>query len=254
MPLELDLRQKQKIRRRRFASDPLAPIRSDVASLVSALGGNTAVSAIYDIRLGVTAPSGKIVQWDDARGSTGFGPSLLPFSTSPGPAYDSVALTATFSSAGGSLTSASTFAAFDPSLNSIAYIGTVSGSGWMCGIGSATQNLNILANASADFQAGVNGTVRTVDSGVTNSTRRVAFASLVAGAGTVEVPNHIAVSAGAGAPTTVSGNVTFGGATGTTIGATGVARCLLVFAGEYSTAQRDTLKAWAVSSHGAVLA
>jgi len=113
---DLDLRQKQKIRRRRFASDPLAPIRSDVAALVLALGGNTAVSAIYDIRLGVTAPAGKITQWDDARGSSGFGPSLLPFSTSPGPAYDSAALTATFAGGtSGSLTSASTFSAFDPS-------------------------------------------------------------------------------------------------------------------------------------------
>jgi hypothetical protein len=54
----------------------LTPAES-VAALVSDLGGDAGVLAIYDSRLGMTVTSSALEQWDDARGDTGFGPSLV---------------------------------------------------------------------------------------------------------------------------------------------------------------------------------
>lgn len=166
-----------------------------------------------------------------------------------------MALTATFnSSTSGTLVSASALPAFDPSANSLAYVGTATAGSYVCAIGSATQILDIGAINTADFWAGVNGITRSADSGVTNSTRRLVLAKMVGTTLNVEAPTHIAVAAASGAPTSVSGTITFGFNVGSTTASTGVARALLVLAGAYTTGQRDTLAAWAVASHSAVLA
>lgn len=243
--------------------DPTIQFRADVAALVTALGGDSVVLALYDSRLGITVAGGKVAQWDDARGAIGFGPSLVPFSTSPGPAYDAQALTATFNGTSGSLISASATATFDPSVGrSLVYVGNDTSVGvadHLCGIGTTAQNLNIFGNGAGRFSGGVNGTVRNADSAVTFGTRRVVFLSVASpgsGAGTmsVEAPTHAPVSPASGGPLTGNGNVTFGWHSGVTTGGNGVARVFMVLNTAYTTGQRDSIAAWAVANHFAVLA
>lgn len=59
---------------------------NDIATIIAQLGGNAQVPAFYDSRYKVTTAAGPVVsQWDDARGSTGFGPSLIATGTSRPP-------------------------------------------------------------------------------------------------------------------------------------------------------------------------
>jgi hypothetical protein len=59
------------------AKDSTHSTASDVTNLIAALGGDTAVLAIYDVRYNVTRVAGHVTTWDDARG-TGYGPALVP--------------------------------------------------------------------------------------------------------------------------------------------------------------------------------
>lgn len=96
---------------------------SDITDLVTALGGDSKVPAIYDTRYSVTQGAGVVTAWDDARGG-GFGPQLVGTGTTK-PAWDSTNLLITFDGVQNYLVSAIA-AEFDPvSGKSYIYIGTL---------------------------------------------------------------------------------------------------------------------------------
>lgn len=55
-----------------FAVDEVTFLRNQIS------GGDSAMLALYSTRAGLSQSSGQVTQWDDARGTVGFGPSLLP--------------------------------------------------------------------------------------------------------------------------------------------------------------------------------
>jgi len=62
---------------------------TDITTLISHLGGDSAVLGFYDARGAVSESAGTAKSWSDARGTTGFGPTLTS-DTIPGrPAWDS---------------------------------------------------------------------------------------------------------------------------------------------------------------------
>lgn len=97
---------------------------ADIAALISVLGGNTVVSAFYDVRAGVTATT-TVSQWDDARGATGFGPSLVQATSGNRPAWDPSALTMSFDGIDDTLATVASplFALATPM--SLAFVGSV---------------------------------------------------------------------------------------------------------------------------------
>lgn len=52
-------------------------VSSAISTLIAALGGNSVVAAAYDDAVNVGTTAGKVDTWDDARGSSGFGPTLV---------------------------------------------------------------------------------------------------------------------------------------------------------------------------------
>lgn len=56
-------------------------------TLITAVGGTASVKAVYDGRTNVNVIGGLVQTWDDARGSSGFGPSFTGFGATK-PAYD----------------------------------------------------------------------------------------------------------------------------------------------------------------------
>jgi hypothetical protein len=73
-----------------FASPWAAP--TDLATLIANLGGNSVVLGMYDTRYGITLNSTNVASWADARGSSGFGPTLSAIGTQQ-PAFASHVIT-----------------------------------------------------------------------------------------------------------------------------------------------------------------
>jgi hypothetical protein len=100
---------------------------TDISDLVTLLGGDSHVLAFYDARFGVNGGA-LVTSWDDARGTTGFGPNWPAVGTTK-PAYASS--TITLDAVDNGFESAVN-TKFDPSLGrTILYVGDFQGSsGW----------------------------------------------------------------------------------------------------------------------------
>lgn len=104
-----------------------ATLALDWQTLIAALGGDTHVLGFYDVRGGVHVTAGVVFQWDDIRGSSGFGPSLVATGTAR-PAWDATNLLITGDGVTNNLSVASTL--WDLSTaKSIGYVGQISGLG-----------------------------------------------------------------------------------------------------------------------------
>lgn len=73
--------------------EPATP-ENGLDGLVTAVGGDARLLGAYDSRFGVTVVSGAVSAWADARGATGFGPTLSQATVSARPTWDAATLTA----------------------------------------------------------------------------------------------------------------------------------------------------------------
>lgn len=248
-----------------WATTPPAgdPFGAGNTALITSLGGNSAVLGFYDTRKNVTATT-TVSEWDDVRGSSGFGPSLIGTSGHQ-PTWDSAnqVITTDGSTVWLASSPVALFANSGVGLT-LVYVGTVpSASGTLAyattvfdsasinaGVGVATSTTNVIC---ARFRAGTANS--TVASG---ATRRLVFAAKESGtAGEVEVPTNAQVRVFGSAATSANCQVTVGGIfpSGTTVSG-GLAisvRAILVLAGLYTTAQRDALKTWVTTYHNVTL-
>lgn len=228
-------------------------------------GGDAALAAIYSVTTGVTVISGVVSQWDDARGATGFAPSLAQATAGKRPVWDADRLTMTFDGVDDDLTTA-TSALFDlAGAYSLVMVGAfltlVPAQGWSAGItdGAApTKALRLRSQGSGGIigaqvvaafaQSTVaTGTTRRLLVGSKNATTLDAF---------VDVPRTARVTTAA-AGTTAAGNLplTVGAFfTGSLSPAPAVCRAVLCLTRQATVADLAVLSDWATIYHQAVLA
>lgn len=240
----------------------------DVADLVTALGGDTAVLGFYDARFGVTVSAGTVTQVDDARGASGFGPSLA--GTGHAPTWDAVAKTVSNTAATMYLQSAAS-ALFDLSA-SVTMINVMSvpaplSSSFMASISDGATNTRILGTKNT----ATNGVIRTsvsggasIDSAVNASdTVRCVISVSSSSARAIAVANATIARVASSALTTSASNklTIFGSGTGATNDINAIWRATVIVAGDLGigagTAYTDAVRAvaaWAAKYHGAVLA
>ena len=234
---------------------PADPLGAGNTALVAALGGNSAVLAFYDVRKNVIATT-TVSEWDDCRGPSGFGPSLIQGTGSSQPRWDSTNLL--ISSAGGAETMVtSSVSQFNVGSGlTLCVIGTYAAGasgGRLCTI-STSSELSVDSNGTSSICANASGGL--ASSGVAfSSTRRIMFAANATSTPTsiAEVPGHAQVATGTATPTAGNNKLSIFKNAGAP-SPTGSLRAVFVLAGVYSTAQRDAIKTWATTYHAAVLA
>lgn len=241
-------------RRRRGSNGP-----NDVATLVTALGGDASVAAIYDTRYGVTTATG-VSQWADARGSSGFGPSMVQATGANQPTWDGALLTMTSDGVSKQLISALS-PKFDISgAVTLVYVGSfVSGNGICCLRNDVTTPLMKITNTSA-----IAGTVfGSAGSDLTSTvsvstTRRVTIVRKGAGANTntTQVPNIAQQGPGNGSVCAAGDRAVAVGSSAAAAAEFGVGtwRAVIVINHATSGAEDTAIKNWAVTYHAAVLA
>lgn len=130
-------------RRRRQHGTPV--VLNDIQTLVAALGGNAKVPAIYDTRYNVTTVSATATAWDDARGTSGYGPQLVGLGTTK-PAWDATNKIITLDGSQNSLESA-VHTAFDISLGrTVIFIGTMPTGAYLVNLTDAGVNKYVTLN------------------------------------------------------------------------------------------------------------
>lgn len=236
---------------------------ADIAALVSVLGGNASVPAFYDVRAGVTATT-TVSQWDDARGVTGFGPSLVQATANSRPTFDPFAQTLTFDATDDTLATGASalFALAVPiTLVLIGAIQQTAAIAHCMAIADAaglSRFMSIRGTATASgvlaMQVQASGSAGSV---VVSTTRRCAIAGTDGTTGmTFDVPNVARVSSAAGASPASGNNIlTLGNSfSGNVSPASLVVRAALVLNRQATAADVATLLAWAQANHGAVAA
>jgi len=251
-------------RRRKAVVAATDPLGAGNTALVTALGGDAAVLAFYDVRKNVTLNGSTVSQWDDVRGATGFGPSLAQATAANQPTWDSAALTMTFNTTSADLHTPAT-ALFDLSSGlSIAYVGTLPAvnNSYAASVADSAAANRVLSVAVA-LEPNVAtktfpGPVILTSGVAAGSTRRLMLAAAISTTSQSEVPAHAratstitAVSAGNNA---LCLNEYFAGAGAPRAGI--IVRAVLVLAGSYTTAQKNALATWASNPlyHNVVLA
>jgi len=232
------------------------PLGAGNTALIGALGGRSAVLAFYDTRVGVTPSGATITAWNDVSGVGTYGPAMALSGTAPG--WDSTNLLITCNANTGFLQTA-TSSLFDLSTaKTLVVVGTAA-----VGSGAALVDINDGSNARGMLITPANTTAFWAEwfpgstlksSTVTNSSRRIVFAALSGTTGFVEAPTvaqqTTTITAGASGSNHLRVLPLNSANTNTAISV----RAVLVLAGLYTTAQRDTLKNWATTYHSAVLA
>ena len=246
-------------RLRHTAPPPTVP--ADISTLVSDLGGDAQVVSFYDTRVGVTASAGAVDAWRDARGASGYGPTLAA-SGARRPAWNAAALTIASDGADDELYSGIS-AAFDlSSAKAIVFVGAIptgTGDQWATSITEGPSNSRFLAvrRSSTGMIAGQGLDAGYIDSPVQGSaTRRVAISSKsAAGVLGITVPDAAKATI-AGTDPIAGGNalIVFSRRAGATKSLNATARAVLVLDTEPSAAQVTKIRDWAASVHGAVAA
>lgn len=233
-------------------------------------GGDASILAYYSTEYNVTTPGtgfepGKVQQWDDARGSSGYGPSLTisdPLEADR-PDWDGTNKLITFDGANDFLTSAAS-SKFDLSgakaLIFVAALRETTGT---------ADNVAIMGGSYARFLAirqagGSSATITAVDpddsadSTITvGTTRRLVIASKN-GTNThsIEVPNHAKVSTTAGGSQSAGNNsLTIGSNTfPLALKSKPIVRAVVVLDHVPDATEVTAIKTWATTYHGAVMA
>jgi hypothetical protein len=226
------------------------------------------VIGFYDTRYGVAVTGSGVSQWDDARGASGFGPALVQATDGARPPYDAAAKTITFDGAADNLraVSATWGTITDACAVVVVGMGPAAQLGTIRVVADLTDNTPAVAirsfvpatdNDAAPSANGIDTTPQTVADFVGVSGARVLHARRAA-------DGTVGIRLGSETEATTANTLVATTATKITIGASSVGtptlfadivvRAVLVIKGEYATALQDTVNAWAVANHGALLA
>ena len=245
-----------------FASDPLG---AGNTALIAALGGNAAVLGFYDRRKNVTVSAGTLVQVDDVRGASGFGPSLI--GTGHAPTWNASAQTASNTANTMYLQTAAS-AKFDVSvpltLITVQSVPTTSAD-FVCAVTDGSTNTRVLgvAGPSAGFirmlKSGSSSVLSTVAGGAAVRLTMVPMSSSAYGIAVANTALVHTLASGLGAAgnnvLTVFGSNAASTDTGSVWCATlVVAGDLGVGTGTAYTAAMTATATWAAANHNAVMA
>lgn len=250
--------------RRRRRGNSAAPLVT-AADLVTALGGNAVVPAIYDVRNGVTQSTDlgggnwECGNWDDARGNVGFGPSIVQGTSINRPTYNVAALTLSFD--GGDFLSCAANALFDlAGAYTIFLIGspTVAASKYAVQISGASRYFAISTDATGKLSAEAQQSSfpQAISTVAGSATRRCIIVSKNAVTDvSADIPNTARVSAVAGG-SQASGNnaLTVGALSGGTAGTVMICRAVGMLARQATAGDITTILSWATTNHAAVAA
>ena len=232
-----------------------------VAQFVTAMGGNSVVLGLYDARYGVTQSGGAVSEWDDARGASGYGPSLTATGTGQ-PAWDATNLLLTFDGVNNIMASA-TSSLYDMSVAKTVVLvtqGAISGYKTLLALDNAakTHYFGLSTRGGATyFSEAWNGSGANplVNSGVASSaSRRLVYAQIDGSTALCTVADSADVSAPSNLLTSENFLLSIGGGTlSTTNKGNPVIRAVVVVQGKLTGAQAALLRAWAYNQHGAVM-
>lgn len=237
------------------------PAPSDIAALVTALGGNASVLAIYDRRTGIAYGAGGVSSWADARGSSGFGPTLAQATTAQRPTGGGSPVL--FNGTATQNIGCAPIAAFVANVPiSICLVGAITGGpGFNYGMALADSSVTTsrlgIANQGGTAKYGAQGgnTVVTAGTTIVSDTRvRAVLAAINATpAVTCQVIGGTQVTTTiVGANTAANAGLTFGGLISNHTNATCAVSAGLVLAGLWSVGQASALLAWAIANHNAI--
>lgn len=241
---------------------------SDVASLVAELGGVGAVIGFYDARFGVTVTGAGVSQWDDARGASGFAPSMVQATDAARPAYSSSERTITFDGTADFLRAQNAFWNTVTGECAIATVctGPAAQSASIqviADLADATPNTAIRSyvpandNNAAPNANGIDSTPQTVEDFVGSAGQRVVHAwRLADGTVGIRVGSPVGVMSSNTLVDVTATKLTVAGSSlgSPTLFAPIVVKAVIVIKGAYSVAMQDAVNVWASRYHGAVLA
>lgn len=241
-------------------------------------GGTSSVLAFYSTNFGVTVNTGVVEQWDDARGSSGYGPAMTSNTIGGRPAWDSTNKLITSASTLYLVTAAS--ALFDLSgPKTLIYVGTVEQKAaqnpdYIAGIASdgaaSPDRLMGILNDTGFSSGNIIGLVLDTgfkygSSGVAlGTTRRCVIATKGSAANTftIQVPDQ---AANAGGTSSTGGSVASGnnglalfaygaGASVNSQRGVGSARALIVIDHAVDSTEAAAIQTWAENYHGVTAA
>jgi hypothetical protein len=242
--------------------DEITYLRANLA------GGDAALLAMYSTEYGITLGSagdfepGSVKQWDDARGASGFGPSLTQFAEDVGqrPEWDATNKVVQFDGVHDHIETP-TSAKFDLSVAvSLVLVGTFYQTSAQVQQGGITgaSFAHILGPRSA---AGASGTITVVDPNnaadstvLVSATRRLVICSKNATTGlAIDVPNHARVAIVSIAQSAGNNILTIGSMAAASLVAQFDCRACLVINRQVDATDIGVLKTWAQTYHNAVL-
>lgn len=247
---------------------PAAGTPADITQLgtdLAAVGGT--MLGIYDVRAAGLVYDTGISNWDDARGAVGFGPSFTQPATARQPDWvpgtDAQKFIVFTDAAGRSMATAAvsaydlvnalTFIAVGvlPIPTANAYLGGINDSASVLGA-MLIEHLTAGGISGQYFPSGTALSTTVLPS----TTRRIVYVSKNASTtGNAETPSQGKKNTAITAIATRNCAAVLGQYWDTHGAAGGFkARAILILSGDYTTAQRDIIDAWAVANHGAVLA
>lgn len=243
-------------RRRREGGSAKDPLGAGNTTLISALAVTPVV--FYDVRKNLTLSGSNVTSLKDVSGAGTYGPILNGNST---PTWDGTLINTNGTSY---LLSASTATGLDLSLgvtvvivcSTTAAVGKVY---WAIGAAAgATPYVRGITKTGPvyGFTSDTNGTGDVSTVSATSTVRLCIHTTNGAHTLTTEIPSTTTVTNTVGTTSEAAGNqlICLGATTAGTAGGPIGFRALVAWQGTYTTAQRDTLKTWAQTYHGAVFA
>jgi PGF-pre-PGF domain-containing protein len=230
---------------------------NDIPALISDMGGDSVINAIYDTRFNVASSGGVVDTWDDARGS-GFGPQLTAFGTSR-PAWDAVNEIITFDGINdGLLTLASPKFNLSTAKTLVVILSVPTFSEWTTNVDIGTSDdsefLQIMQPWTNTYFGWDNGTF--IDSGIfADGARRLVVVESVPGANfAITVPGAARSSGSAYDFTGLDYQLSVGNSVPGWNPSNSVVRAVIVIEGTLTKTQRKVLNDWAVNQHAVTLA
>lgn len=244
------------------------PLGQGNTALLGPSGLNLTPLGFWDVRQNLTASGGTVSSLADVKGDGTYGPALVQATQANQPAWDGTTINFNGGVSAQTLVSASVVTGADVSLPLTAAI-VIDVSETTVGRVAAT--IQAAAGAAPFWRipfvttGPVYGSIGdksgTIASTAATGTGKILLVMMTVNvhAGTavheIEVPTLAKVNGSSSTGSEAAGNqfVCLGNATGSANGAASRFRALLIWSGGYTTGQRDTLKTWAQTFHGAVL-
>jgi hypothetical protein len=235
------------------------PAPGDIATLITALGGNAAVNGFYDCRTGLTIVGGSQVStWADARGG-GFGPNLTQGTGSRQPTVTAPGALQTVASAGQNLTSVASALWLANGNITLIYVGAITGGSsglYGAAIADANAPTTFLGiDGFSIYNAKGGGVIVQASSTCTPDARiRCVFATITGTTPvTCQVPTQIIHSTAiATANSATNPTLCVGGFNGGNGNSNGTHRAVIVMPSVISAGNVTTVFNWAHANHAAI--